>query len=933
MRTLKIKKLSLAVCLAFLPLSLNAAGLGKLTVTSNLGEPFKGEIELIATTPEEMETLVAVIASEEAYAAQGITRLGIHHDIKVELVDAKGSQPKLKLSSNQAVTDPYIDMLIQLDWAAGRLQREYTVLLDPPGYKQAIKNEEIVDIKAPDSVASATETPASSEAEKSTNTQNAASQTGEASDVDEEIKALQEKAKPARTKPTQRKTKSGDNLSKIASAMRVDGVSLDQMLAALYEHNKDAFVGENMNRLKVGKVIKVPSKEAILASTRSEASKTVQLHVSDWQAYRTGIASAVPTTKTSEPTPAPSQADSGKVVAAEKPAAKTDDKTAQDVVKLSAGEKGKAEKDPKKAEEAKKVAEQEDKVAHDKALAEAQDRTTAVEKQIDDMQKLLAMKNKAMTDLQKKAEADLAAQKQAETAKPEAAKPEEAKPAEPTTVTPTPETPATSEPVQEPAKVEPPKEEVKPAPVKPPVAKAPEPVVEEPSFISSILESINLPLLAGVGGIGLLVAGWMFLRNKRRKDLESFERGILTSGGLKANTVFGNTTGSTSATDTSFLTDFAQSTDGTMMDTNDVDPIAEAEVYMAYGRDAQAEEILKDAITKEPKRYELHLKLLEMYAGRKDTSAFETIAGELYTTLGSDDPTWEKVVALGKELEPDNPLYATKSIAKEEDVPVATEKVVAAVVVPAVAASVAENLDDDALPESSSTLSFAQMPVEDEMVEEAVAQPTFDAPAIEVAPEPEEDVLQMEDEPLSTFESALNTMKTEVAADLSAAKEVMLESAPKAQETFTLATEDFDSPEMEDLVLDTDLSLTSDQGFEVSQSDMTVEDLNFDLSDDAPTETPAADSNLKAFDLSSISLDLNGPTTELTLEAPEDEPVSASGANAADGGNDVDVKLNLVAAYIDMDDKEGARELLEEVLKEGNEEQVVKAQMMLDNMG
>jgi len=63
-----------------------------------------------------------------------------------------------------------------------------------------------------------------------------------------------------------------------------------------------------------------------------------------------------------------------------------------------------------------------------------------------------------------------------------------------------------------------------------------------------------------------------------------------------------------------------------MIDTNDVDPIAEAEVYMAYGRDAQAEEILKDAILKEPKRYELHLKLLEMYAGRKDTSAFEAIA-------------------------------------------------------------------------------------------------------------------------------------------------------------------------------------------------------------------------------------------------------------------------------------------------------------------
>lgn len=937
MRTLKIKKLSLAVCLAFLPLSLNAAGLGKLTVTSNLGEPFKGEIELIATTPEEMETLVAVIASEEAYVAQGITRLGIHNDIKVEIVDPKSNHPKIKLSSNQAVTDPYIDMLIQLDWAAGRLQREYTVLLDPPGYKQSIKNEEIADIKAPDSVAPFT----AAEVESSVAAQPAPDNASP--EVDHEIKALQEKAKPVHVKPTQRKTKSGDNLSKIASAMRVEGVSLDQMLVALYEHNKEAFVGENMNRLKVGKVIKVPSKDAILATPRSEASKTVQLHVSDWQAYRTGIASAVPEMKTSEPAPTPSQTDSGKVEAAEKPSAKPEDKAAQDVVKLSAGEKDKATKDPKKAEEAKKVAEQEDKAAHDKALTEAKDRTAAVEKQIEDMQKLLAMKNKAMTDLQKKAEADLAAQKQAEAAKAEVkpeAKPAETPPAEPVKeapqaeaekTEPTAETPTQAE-VTPPVVPEPPKAEEKPAPAKPPV-KVPEPPVEEPSFISSLMESVSLPLLGGIAGIGALVAGWMFLRNKRRKDLESFERGILTSGGLKANTVFGNTTGSTSSTDTSFLTDFAQSTDGSMMDTHDVDPIAEAEVYMAYGRDAQAEEILKDAIVKEPKRYELHLKLLEMYAGRKDTSAFEAIAGELYTTLGSDDPTWDKVAELGRGLEPDNPLYTAKKTVKTDDVPVATETVAAASIVAAASAAKA-SMDDG---EDASTLTFAEEPVQEPAQEIEVTSPTLDAPAIDFAlssPEPPE--MEVEEEPLASFENALNTLKTEVASDLSAAKEAALENSFSEADGKTLTlTNDFDTSNAEDIALETDLSLASEPDFELKQSDMAMEDLNFDLSEEDSTKAasaPAQDSNLKTFDLSSIDLDLNGPATELTIEAPEPEATASAPIAGGAGGNDVEVKLNLVAAYIDMDDKEGARELLEEVLKEGNEEQVMKAQMMLDSL-
>lgn len=924
-RTLKIKKLSLAVCLAFLPLSSNAAGLGKLTVTSNLGEPFKGVIELLETSPEEMETLVAVIASEEAYAAQGITRLGIHNDIKVEIVDAKSATPKLKLTSIQAVTEPYIDMLIQLDWAAGRLQREYTVLLDPPGYKQALKNEEIAEIKSPDS---ATET---AKPESTPNKQPSTAQVG-APDVDDQLKAMQEAPKPVRAKPTQRRTKSGDNLSKIAQTMRLDGVSLDQMLVALYENNKDAFVGENMNRLKVGKVIKLPSKETILATSRADANKTVQLHVSDWQAYRTGLASAVPETKTPEPTPTPSQTDSGKVVAAEKSTKLTGQAEAQDVVKLSAGEKDKASKDPKKAEEAKKTAAQEDKAAHDKALAEAQGRTAAVEKQIEDMQKLLAMKNKAMTDLQKKAEADLAAQKQAETAKPETTV-AEAKPVDPVAQeTPKVETPAdsaqaevTPPAVEEPPKVEPAKEEPKVA-AQPPVVKAPEPVVEAPSFIASLLESINLPLIAGVGGIGLLAAGWMYLRNKRRKDLESFERGILTSGGLKANTVFGNTTGSTSSTDTSFLTDFAQSTDGAMMDTHDVDPIAEAEVYMAYGRDAQAEEILKDAITKEPKRYELHLKLLEMYAGRKDTSAFEAIAGELYTTLGSDDPNWEKVATLGRELEPDNPLYAAKTAVKETaesvaaDVPVATEKVVEVNEEPVNLAEAPSTLkfeEEFATPEAEA-LTFT---TEDAQAE---APEILDAPSIElVASAPEVEMSKLEDEPIASFETALNTFNSEVASDLSAAKDAV-------KSDIQSAADKFDVEDAEEISLDTDLSLTTDSGMEVTQSEMSVDDLDFDLSTEDTSAPQTAESNLKSIDLSNISLDLNGPPTELTIEAPEEAPVAATAGGAAN--NDVEVKLNLVAAYIDMDDKEGARELLEEVLKEGNEEQVVKAQMMLDSL-
>lgn len=648
MRKSKIKQISLAVCLALMPYSSFAAGLGKLNVSSGLGEPLKAEVELLSVSPDELSTLVAAIASEEAYAAQGITRLGIHNSIKVELTKNADGSPVLKLHSSQPISDPYLDMLIQVDWASGRLQREYTVLLDPPGYKQTVDQTPASPIKPPSVVVPITNEQVSSEAPSGVS----------------KGKKSKKASVPVDTAPLERQesadeqkltTKRGDTLISIAKKMQVEGVGLDQMLVGLYESNKEAFTSNNMNRLKVGQIIKVPTKESLMSVGSQQAKQSVKVHSENWNAYRNSLAGAVATA----PLVAESehkQVSSGKIATAEDKA--TPVKTGpQDVVKLSAGEKdlAKGGKESGKAADAKLIALQEEAIAREKTLKETQVRAAALEKQIQDMQQLLALKSQTMLDLQKNAEmaakapkADEKTEVVAQAKAPEIIKPEVAKV----------ETPEKAEikPVVDSA--------AKPAPeVKKQVAKAPPPQPPaEVGMFDSLLNFVDLTILGGASGVALLGAAWMFLRNKRRKDLDSFERGILTSGGLRANTVFGNTTGSTSSADTSFLTDFAQSANGSMIDANDVDPIAEAEVYMAYGRDAQAEEILKDAISKEPKRYELHLKLLEMYAGQRDVSAFEAVAGELYTTLGAEDPTWIKVAEMGATIEPENPLYnVTKS--------------------------------------------------------------------------------------------------------------------------------------------------------------------------------------------------------------------------------------------------------------------------------
>jgi Tfp pilus assembly protein FimV len=263
-------------------------------------------------------------------------------------------------------------------------------------------------------------------------------------------------------------------------------------------------------------------------------------------------------------------------------------------------------------------------VAKQKALQEANDRAAALEKNIKDMQRLVELKNQSMAALQKNAEKT---------------------------------TPAASIPVPPAAK---------PAPAKPAEAvKKPAPVMQPKPAASAVdtgnwYDDIN-PLYAGAAAIGVLLLallGFMIKSRRRREGLAKFENSIMTNVEVKPNTVYGTQGGaSVNTNNTSFLTDFSQSGLGNL-DTHDVDPIAEAEVYMAYGRDAQAEEILKEAMVKDPARHEIKLKLFEIYAARNNLPAFESVATELYSAIGGEKtPLWEKAAELGRKLDPNNPLY------------------------------------------------------------------------------------------------------------------------------------------------------------------------------------------------------------------------------------------------------------------------------------
>ncbi len=962
----KLKRVSIAVCMALMPISIFAAGLGKLTVSSGLGEPLRADIELISVTPEELSSLSATIANEEAYATQGIDRPAMHSNIQIAVAKNASGTPVLKLKTNQAVNDPFLDMLIQVDWASGRLLREYTVLLDPPGYTgQVDKSNVNQPIQAPVTNSSANTASQTMVASQSSSAKMAGSssmkdgvntrtkKSGKKTKVRREERA-EEMSADAEAKQDAYTTKRGDTLSSVAKQLQVDGVSLDQMLVGLYEANPKAFAGDNMNRLKAGKIIRVPSSENLIALSQPQAHAEVKLQSENWNAYRNKLADMVAsTTPTAEDTS--KESTGGKVTTAAEDKAAAVKTGPKDVVKLSSGDMAKSNASSSasaKAAEAK-IAMQEDAIAKEKAMKDEQEKAAALAK-IQQTKDLLALKSKQMADLQQQAKDNSA---KPSVAMPEPVSPVPAKPAEPAK-----DEMAKAEPTS-PTSTTPTAPVAVPATEKPAVAAAPKvdkpksaPVVAAPasaSFFDEILSGIDTTMLSiGGGALALLGGGWLFLRNKRKRNLADFEQGILTSGGLKANTVFGNTSGGKVDTgDTSFLTDFSQSTSGSMIDTNDVDPIAEAEVYMAYGREAQAEEILKDAIVKESKRYELHLKLLEMYAGRKDTAAYETIAGELYTTLGAGDPIWAKVAAMGATIEPDNPLYQSDSLAAAPSVPMQqTAKLNASDF------SDIGEIEPDTTASSASNSSRFDFDLGSLDGDADIKESVFDETRTD---QPE--VGLHDTASASTYKPIEDLGMDFNLADLGGVPEAPISEHIADEERFGHTLPGFTMPELEPVKAVVDASATDmDFGlpsFELNNSsskELEAHDLDFNFTTPEISQhfSNAIDLDLgesdkveaKALDFSGISFDLGEPDTSShlfetkasempSLDMPTAEVATVTqDAPFGDDPADVETKLDLVSAYLEMDDSEGAKELLEEVLKEGNGRQIAKAKELLANI-
>ncbi len=634
----------------------DAAALGKLTVKSALGQPLNAEIELSAVTAGEDGSLQPRIASVDAYKSAGIDFNPVLYSLRFAVAKHDDGRQYIAVTSTQAINEPFVDMLLELGGnGSGHLLREYTFLLDPAdmnsgqtpataGSRSQQSRGAVATTPLPAQPAQADTTPAMTQ-------RPSARHPGQPAERPARPVASQPAQTPAGPAAGQSEytVKSGDSLSKIAGQFKPEGVSLDQMLVAFYRNNPNAFGGNNMNRLRAGQVLSVPDAAAAGAIGNGEAHHEILAQAADFNEYRNKLAGQVASTE------GPKQAESGnKQSASGKVTAKVEEKatpatTAQDKLKLSKG--GAPDKS------GKATAGEEDRIAKEKELSEANARVKLLEKNVTDLKSLLDVKSKNAADAQKpvaKADTKPAAPTPAPVATPAAPASASATAAAsiPAPVVKAQEKPAETKPVEA-AKPADQSASVTP-PSKPPKPK-PRPAPPEPSLLDELFGNSLV-----IGGIAaLLVAGGAFglYRGYRKRKEKAFGDSIITDSSLKANSLFGSTGGQSVDTNNSvFNSNFAPS--ASQLDSNEVDPVAEADVYIAYGRDAQAEEILKEALRTQPERNAVRVKLLEIYANRKDVRSFETVATELYGMTKGDGEDWQQAAALGMSIDPKNPLYS-----------------------------------------------------------------------------------------------------------------------------------------------------------------------------------------------------------------------------------------------------------------------------------
>jgi pilus assembly protein FimV len=616
-----------------------ALGLGDIHLKSALNQPLRAEVELLSVTEREMQELRVALASSEVFEQAGIDRPAFLSRLTFEAVRKPDGTAVIQITSRESVREPFLDFMLEVVWSNGKLVRAYTVLVDPPVTMPA---------PAPVTRAASATAPAPAPARVTAPRPAAAAP---AADVG------------TRTGDQYGPTGRNDTLWNIAAKVRPEGVDMQQAMLGLLTANPDAFIGHNINNLKAGYVLRIPDRAEFTAVSAADAAAEVRTQNQEWREGRARPSKVDAPAPVPAPAPAPAPAAAGTGSRLEL-TAPDEAESVSSAARAGEGENLDAlRRELVLATEATEV---------QRAQSEQlESRLQVLEEQIAKMQRLIELKDDQLALLGSQAGVDTPADSVA---------PGGDAPAEPTGVDALEaelfrdEGVALDEPpaltgeqgavapetqpdvAREPAQVPTRREAVTPAPA---------PFEESRSLLDRILAN---PLWIGIGAVVLALLALFGLRRRSTAEPE-FQESILQEREVRPTRASAPVVEEKAPvkpvaeprpreSDSSLLSEFAASDLGAIQSQSEADPLAEADVYLAYGRYQQAEDLIREALESDPEREDFNLKLFEIYAAAQNRSDFDAHAEKVLASLESQDhPLWQKVAEMGRELNPGNPLY------------------------------------------------------------------------------------------------------------------------------------------------------------------------------------------------------------------------------------------------------------------------------------
>ena len=839
MRNLTI---SLAVVSLLAPASGYSLGIGDIKLHSALNQNLDAEISLVVSAGEKASDIKVNLAPPDKFDEAGVPWISLLSKIKFEtLVGANGSVI-IKLSSREAVKEPFLDFLLEVNWPKGSLYREFTVLLDPPiAYKQAtIPASTSPESYKPDQAVISQYQPIQKQQTRVEKSISGASKYG----------------------PTHR----NDTLWKVAEQVsRQTGGSVEQMMIAMYEENPHAFYKENVHALLAGKTLKIPEIEVILKFSQKQALAEFNRQTKAWK---------------NRLAPAPIE------TASAKKASPDNQLTLVAPTETDVAENGTIAPEIAQVTAKNKVDDVASKTI-DKGVASGvspindalQDQVTELEKQLAMMQQILALKDQQLAALQNQFQAKSAVQ-------PEVVQ------------TPTSGQTGTINSVSQQKPVQP---VVKPA------------IQPEPEAVSS-LTTYHL-WSGGIGAGTLSLLGWFWWR-KRKFDERTHSQSLFASSSMsktpESKSIFSTPIENDSAKNvdagakSSFFSEFTFGDFDTLdTDQSEIDPVSEADVYLAYGRYQQAEELMRDVIKDQPGRDECKLKLLEIFYSNDNKHAFETYANELAKAGKKDDVEfWAKVTEMGSEICQDSILFSSEVYGFSPKGNTIIEKKTANPV----------ETDDVENKENNFSLSSFGESFNNEVVK--VIPQTMDSLL-------DFDLISFEDEVIDEQKNSQS-----IDFDLSKIASKTEESNETLESIFSKARNVED--EFESFDFDYGSNKTELKGIDESDTSVVKEsDENYQPTDNLTDQSSGLNSSFTNDSLSR-NFYLDRPKSGLNGEDfYQQDRLEVFDLTDMDA---LETKLDLAKAYIDMSDSDAAKDMACEVLEKGTAEQKKIAQALLNDL-